>query len=69
MDYKKFYENVQTHIEMLVTPEMRAHACADANAHDLSFQIFRLLNGYDQALQELKEANNDSEKSVIGKNG
>jgi hypothetical protein len=69
MDYKKVYENIQIHVEMLVTPEMRAHACADANAHDLSFQIFRLLNGYDQALQKLKETNDDSEKSVIGKNG
>jgi hypothetical protein len=69
MDYEKFYEDIQTHVEMLVTPEMRAHAYADANAHGLSFQIFRLLNGYDQALQELKETDNDNKKSVIGKNG
>jgi len=55
IDYKKFYENIQNHVEMLVTTEMRAHAYADAKAHDLSFQIFRLLSGYDQALQEISE--------------
>ena len=53
MDYKKFYGDILTHVVMMVTTEMRIHACADPTHHDLSFQIFRLLNGYDKALEEL----------------
>jgi len=52
MDYKKFYENIACHAEMMVTPEMRKHACASTE-HDLDFQIFRLLSGYSEALEEL----------------
>jgi hypothetical protein len=55
MDYKKFYEDISIHVEMMVTPEMRMHACADPVHHNLSFQIFRLLSGYGEALEELKK--------------
>ena len=55
MDYKKFYEDISIHVEMMVTPEMRMHACADPVHHDLSFQIFRLLSGYSEALEELNK--------------
>jgi hypothetical protein len=34
---------------------MRIHACADPVHHDLSFQIFRLLSGYGEALEELNK--------------
>lgn len=53
MDYKKFYEDISIHVEMMVTHEMRMHSCADPDNHDLSFQIFRLLSGYSEALEEL----------------
>lgn len=53
IDYKKFYEDIRTHVEYMVTPEMRAHAYANPNSHDLSFQIMRLLSGYSQALNEI----------------
>jgi hypothetical protein len=52
IDYVKFYKDIETHVEMLVTPEMRQHAYADAKEHDLSFQIFRLLSGYSACFQE-----------------
>jgi len=54
VDYKKFYENIQTHMEVLCTPEMREHACASVE-HDLDFQIYRILVGYAEALEELKK--------------
>ena len=38
---------------MLLTDEMRAHAYADAKAHDLPFQIFRVLGGYREALAQI----------------
>jgi hypothetical protein len=51
-EYEKFYKDVQIHFEMLCTDEIRAHAYADIS-HDLAFQIFRVLGGYRQALEEL----------------
>lgn len=55
VDYKKFYEDISIHVEMMVTPEMRMHAYADPVYHDLSFQVFRLLSGYGKALEELQK--------------
>lgn len=54
MDYKKFYEDISIHVEMMVTPEMRKHAYASTE-HELDFQIFRLLSGYGEALEELNK--------------
>ncbi len=51
IDYKKFYNDVHIHFEMLCTEEIRAHACADIS-HDLAFQVFRVLGGYLEALEE-----------------
>ena len=51
MDYKKFFENVQVHFEMLCTERMRKHAFAD-KTHDLDFQVFRVLSGYEKAIDE-----------------
>jgi hypothetical protein len=48
-----FRKSIATHVSEMVTKEMREHACADAKDHDLEFQIFRLLSGYDEALEEI----------------
>jgi hypothetical protein len=50
---KKEAEDIAIHVEMLLTDEMRAHAYADAKAHDLPFQIFRVLGGYREALAQI----------------
>lgn len=52
IDYKLFYDNIKFHIDMMVTDEMRKHAYCSTE-HDLDFQIFRLLSGYELALDEL----------------
>ena len=64
-DYKKFYEEISIHVEMMATERMRAHAYADANHHDLSFQILRFLSGYNKALEELEELKGKKEQSAI----
>jgi len=45
-------KDIETHIEMLVDDEMRAHAFA-SKEHDTAFQVFRLFGGYRQALNEI----------------
>ncbi len=55
INYKKFYNDIKIHVEMMVDDRMRAYACADANHHELSFQIFRLLSGYSDALDEIED--------------
>jgi hypothetical protein len=65
MDYVKFYNDVKTDIEMMVTDDMRAYAYADIT-HDLSFQIFRLLSGYEKALEELKKLPSSLFNNEIG---
>lgn len=64
MDFERFYENVKTHFEELCTEEIRIHACADAT-HNLDFQIFRILSGYQSALDELSNLRNLKEKKHI----
>ena len=49
--YKSFYENVATHVEVLVTEEMRRDAYTSTE-HDLSFQVYRLLVGYEETLAQ-----------------
>ena len=48
-----FQEQVAIHVEMLLDDEMRAHAYAD-KSHELEFQVFRVLGGYREALDEIK---------------
>lgn len=55
INYKQFYKDIECHIDMMVSPEMRMHACADPVQHDLAFQVFRLLSGYGEALEELNK--------------
>lgn len=50
---KEEAEQIAIHVEMLLDDEMRAHAYADAKAHDLPFQIFRVLRGYREAIIQL----------------
>lgn len=64
-DYKKFYEEISIHVEMMATERMRAHAFADAKYHDLSFQILRFLSGYNKALEELEELKGKEKQSAI----
>lgn len=47
-------DSIEVHMEMLCTDEIRAHAFASTE-HDLQFQIFRLLGGYHDLLQERKK--------------
>lgn len=58
-DYVKFYNDVKIHFEMLCTDRMRRHAYADPVAHDLAFQVFRILSGYEQALEESAQLDRD----------
>ena len=51
VNYQQFYVNVKTHFENLCTDRMRAHAAADVS-HDLDVQVFRILGGYQEALDE-----------------
>lgn len=53
-DLKLFYDQIRIHVEMLVDERMRAHAYADVT-HDLHFQVFRLITGYEEALNQLAE--------------
>lgn len=54
IDYKRFYESIVTHMDILCTDEIRKHAYC-SKEHDLDFQIFRILTGYDEALNELNK--------------
>lgn len=64
-DYKRFYESIETHVEMMATERMRAHAFADSKYHDLSFQILRFLSGYEKALEELESLKCKDKQSAI----
>lgn len=48
-------EDIAIHVDTLSTDEMRKHACTGPEGdHDLPFQIFRYLVGYDEALTEAR---------------
>lgn len=47
--------NIKCHVDMTVTDRMRQHAYASVTEHPLDFQVFRLLTGYDEALEEIEE--------------
>ena len=51
INYRQFYQDVKAHFENLCTDRMRAHAGADVS-HDLDVQVFRILGGYQEALDE-----------------
>ena len=59
--YKSFYENAATHVEVLVTEEMREDACTSTE-HDLDFQIYRILTAYDEAITERQLASDKLER-------
>ena len=47
-------EQIKVHLEMMVTPQMKKHAMTGPEGdHDLPFQVYRYLLGYDEALEEL----------------
>ena len=48
-------KSIEVHMEMLLSDEIKQHAVIDTNRHDLPFQIFRLLCGYNEALEELDD--------------
>lgn len=45
-------KNIKTHIDQLVTEKMRDKAGCD-KTHDIHFQVFRLINGYREALDKI----------------
>jgi len=48
-------KDIETHVSMLATARMKKHAMTGSEGdHDLSFQIFRYLSGYDDALNDLE---------------
>jgi uncharacterized protein YjaG (DUF416 family) len=47
-------ENLKTHMEMLLTDEMRSHRTVSED-YDLHFQVYRVLSGYHDALEEIKK--------------
>lgn len=46
-------ENIKTHMEMLLTDKMKSHGFI-SNEHDLHIQVFRVLSGYHDALEEIE---------------
>jgi Ni,Fe-hydrogenase III large subunit len=58
----KELESIKTHIDYLVNDKMRQHAKADRHSHSIDFQVYRLLVGYNEALESIdlvKEALKD----------
>ena len=51
----KFYEGVKTHMEYASNDDMRRAAGADPVEHELSFQVYRMLTGYSDAIHLLNE--------------
>lgn len=47
--------NIKTHIEMMLDDEMKKH-CGFCHDDDLHMQIFRILQGYRQALTDAANA-------------
>jgi len=57
-DIRQAIKDIEIHLEMLLTDDMKRHAYI-SDEHDLSFKIFRLLGGYDQALEFIKKIINE----------
>jgi len=53
-EYAEEAKNIEVHIDMMVDDTMRAAAFCSVE-HDLHFQVFRLIQGYREALEELAE--------------
>jgi len=62
--FEKIVKDIKIHMEMLCTDEIRRHACASTD-HDLQFQIFRILGGYDELLQERKNLRQESKPITV----
>lgn len=62
-DYKRFFNNIKIHVEMLVDDRMRTHAYA-STTHDLDFQIFRIITGYDEALDKIDQLEKDKQELI-----
>lgn len=54
-DKQRVLNNIKTHIDMLADPRMRRHAYIDKSIHPIDFQVFRVLTGYNEALEELEK--------------
>jgi hypothetical protein len=50
----KQIENIRVHLAELLSDEISEHACIDRKEHSIDFQVFRLLTGYEEALQKIK---------------
>lgn len=56
-------KDIAIHVNMVATPEMNKHAMTGPEGdHDLPFQIFRYLTGYDEALTEIRRLRDALEK-------
>ena len=54
---------IAVHVEVMATEQMRKHACTGHEGdHDLPFQVFRYLSGYDEALTEIQALRERVEK-------
>ena len=53
-NYEQEVKDIEIHMDMLCGDNMREHAVIDRKHHTLPFQIFRLLGGYNEALEKLK---------------
>ena len=53
-NYEQEIKDIEVHMDMLCDTVMRNDACVDKDAHTLPFQIFRILGGYNDALERLK---------------
>ena len=51
-------ENIQNHLEMMVTEEMKEH-CGWMEQYSTHIKIFQILQGYNQALEELKKKDSE----------
>ncbi|MDA3855048.1 MAG: hypothetical protein PF569_02230 [Candidatus Woesearchaeota archaeon] len=55
MKKDKTLENIEVHLEMMLTEEIKSHAVISEEHHSIDTQVFRLLSGYDEALVNIKK--------------
>lgn len=46
-------QDIETHIEMILTDEMKNH-CGFCESDELHMQIFRILQGHNKAIEQTK---------------
>jgi hypothetical protein len=61
---KKELESIQIHMDMLLTDRICEHAVISTKDHDMPFQIFRLLSGYEEALEQIDQFTKEKKEFI-----